>query len=104
MTKNYTALAAEILSHVGGKENISFVTHCVTRLRFTVKDKNQVQAEAIDKLPSVFGSKWSNNQYQVIIGNEVNDVYEAICEAGDLKRQKASKKISIGICQRKSGD
>ena len=42
MTKNYTALAAEILSHVGGKENISFVTHCVTRLRFTVKDKNQV--------------------------------------------------------------
>ena len=73
MTKNYTALAAEILSHVGGKENISFVTHCVTRLRFTVKDKNQVQAEAIDKLPSVFGSKWSNNQYQVIIGNEVND-------------------------------
>lgn len=44
MTKNYTALAAEILSHVGGKENISFVTHCVTRLRFTVKDKNQVQA------------------------------------------------------------
>lgn len=88
MTKNYTALAAEILSHVGGKENISFVTHCVTRLRFTVKDKNQVQAEAIDKLPSVFGSKWSNNQYQVIIGNEVNDVYEAICEAGDLKRQE----------------
>lgn len=88
MTKNYTALAAEILSHVGGKENISFVTHCVTRLRFTVKDKNQVQSEAIDKLPSVFGSKWSNNQYQVIIGNEVNDVYEAICEAGDLKRQE----------------
>ena len=88
MTKNYTALAAEILSHVGGKENISFVTHCVTRLRFTVKDKNQVQSEAIDKLPSVFGSKWRNNQYQVIIGNEVNDVYEAICEAGDLKRQE----------------
>ena len=88
MTKNYKDLAAEILSHVGGKENISFVTHCVTRLRFTVKDKNQVQAEAIDKLPSVFGSKWSNNQYQVIIGNEVNDVYEAICEAGDLKRQE----------------
>lgn len=36
----------------------------------------------------MFGSKWSNNQYQVIIGNEVNDVYEAICEAGDLKRQE----------------
>lgn len=88
MTKDYMTLAADILKHVGGKDNISFATHCVTRLRLTVKDKNRVEAEEINKLASVFGSKWSNNQFQVIIGNEVNDVYEALCQVGDFQRQE----------------
>lgn len=55
MTKDYMTLAADILKHVGGKDNISFATHCVTRLRLTVKDKNRVEAEEINKLASVFG-------------------------------------------------
>lgn len=89
MTKDYMTLAADILKHVGGKDNISFATHCITRLRLTVKDKNRVEAEEINKLASVFGSKWSNNQFQVIIGNEVNDVYEALCQVGDFQRQES---------------
>lgn len=57
------------------KENVSFVTHCVTRLRITLKDKNLANTNEIEKLDGVYGTKWANGQLQVILGNTVNEVY-----------------------------
>ncbi len=75
---NYDELADAIIGHIGGKDNIGFHTHCITRLRFTVKDKGLVDKDAIDQLSGVINSLWSGDQYQVVIGNTVNEAYEAV--------------------------
>ncbi len=89
MSKKYETLAKQILELVGGKENISFFTHCVTRLRLTVKDKKLVDEEGLGKISGIYGTKWSNGQIQIIVGNEVNDIYETICEIGGIQREEA---------------
>lgn len=80
MSKKYDELVSKIADCVGGKENVEFFTHCVTRLRFNVKDQSLVKTEEIEKLGGVLGVQWQNGQLQVIIGQAVNDVYRAICE------------------------
>ncbi len=80
MEKNYEQLVNEIIDLVGGKDNISLFTHCVTRLRFNVKDKGIVDSEKIAALKGTAGTKWVGNQLQVIIGQHVDDVYQAICK------------------------
>ncbi|MFV0480189.1 MAG: PTS transporter subunit EIIC [Anaerorhabdus sp.] len=89
MTKNYLKTAESILGCVGGKENITFLTHCVTRLRFTLKDKSLVQESVLNSLDGIYGMKWSNGQLQVIIGNEINEVYDAVCSVGKIERNEA---------------
>lgn len=71
---DYKNVASEILSKVGGKENISHLQHCSTRLRFTLHDTKKVDVSAIEKIDGVVGVR-NNVQLQVIIGNEVNEVY-----------------------------
>lgn len=85
----YAELADSIVGLVGGKDNISYFTHCVTRLRFNVKDKGLVKVEGIDGLPGVIGKQWSGDQLQVIIGQQVGEVYAAICERSGLAREDA---------------
>jgi len=80
MNQKYQDLSERIVDLVGGKDNVQFFTHCVTRLRFNVKDQSKVDKDAIEKLGGVLGSQWQNGQYQVIIGQAVGDVYRAICE------------------------
>ncbi|WP_297427436.1 PTS system trehalose-specific EIIBC component [Clostridium sp.] len=63
--------AKELLKLVGGKENISAVTHCVTRMRFVLNDPSKASVDAIEKLKSVKGTFTQAGQFQVIIGNEV---------------------------------
>ena len=89
--EKYQELADNIVGLVGGKENISYLTHCVTRLRFNVKDKGLVQADAIAKLPGAMGTQWSGDQFQVIIGQAVDDAYRLICEKSGLAAQEAVK-------------
>ena len=84
MAANYNEIADQIVNLVGGKDNIAFFTHCVTRLRFNVKDESKVNKDGVDKLPSVLGSQWQNGQLQVIIGQAVGDVYKLVCEKKDL--------------------
>ena len=71
----YEKLCQGILAHVGGKENISFVTHCATRLRMNLKDQAKVDQEKIKKIKGVLGCQFSGGQFQVIIGQNVDDVY-----------------------------
>ncbi len=71
----FTNDAKALLEHVGGKENIKAVTHCVTRMRFVLNDTSKADITAIEALPSVKGSFTQAGQFQVIIGNEVADFY-----------------------------
>ena len=70
----YQKLSEQILENVGGKDNISAVTHCVTRLRLTLKNNDLVNKEAINKLEGVLGSQFNAGQYQVIIGQQIPEV------------------------------
>lgn len=84
--KNYDDLANSILDKIGGKDNISFFTHCVTRLRFNLKDESLAQTEEIEKLKGVIGFQWQGGQLQIIIGNAVRDVYDAICKIAGISQ------------------
>ena len=90
-TKNakFEQLANEVVGLVGGKDNITWLTHCVTRLRFNVKDRSLVQKATIEKLPGTMGSQWQGDQYQVIIGPAVHDAYLMVCEKNDIAPQDA---------------
>ncbi len=72
----FTEDAAKLLEYVGGKENISAVTHCVTRMRFVLADPKKASVKKIESLPSVKGTFTQAGQFQVIIGNEVADFYK----------------------------
>lgn len=75
---NYDELAKKIIQLVGGESNIANVTHCITRLRFNLKDESKADTEAIRSTPGVVGVTSANGQYQVIIGAEVTQVYEKL--------------------------
>ena len=94
MAKKYETLADSIVELVGGKDNIRFFTHCVTRLRFNVKDKGAVDIKAIEKLPGAIGVQWAGDQLQVIIGQEVSDAYALICSKNDLEKVSESAEKS----------
>lgn len=105
MEKKYEELVSKIGEYVGGKDNVDFFTHCVTRLRFNVKDQSLVKKEDIEKLSGVLGVQWQNGQLQVIIGQAVNDVYQEICktygfnDGGEVSadtQTKEKKKVTFG--------
>ncbi len=81
---SYKDLAASILEKVGGEKNVSAVTHCMTRLRFNLKDDQKANTEEIKKTKGVVGVVNSGGQYQVIIGNDVSEVYKQLVKLGDL--------------------
>ena len=80
----YENLAKEILENVGGKENINSLTHCVTRLRFRLKDESKANDEALKNNPGVVTVMKSAGQYQVVIGNHVPLVYVDVCELAGI--------------------
>lgn len=78
----YSKQAADIVEAVGGKENIEAATHCVTRLRFALKDEKKVDASKLEEIDVVKGSFSANGQYQVVIGQgTVNKVYKDLVDA-----------------------
>lgn len=81
---DYKKIAAEVVGKVGGNSNIVSVTHCMTRLRFVLKDNKQANDEEIKKIPGVLGVAVSGGQYQVIIGTEVSSVYTEIVNTMDV--------------------
>jgi PTS system beta-glucosides-specific IIC component len=80
-------LATNIVDLVGGKDNISNIIHCMTRLRFTIKDKSLVNLDQISDLEGVIGAQWSNEQFQVIIGQWVSELYKDVCEVANIQQQ-----------------
>lgn len=78
MAKDYSLLAKEVVSKVGGKENVISLTHCVTRLRFKLKDESIPNDSEVSAIKGVMKVLRSGGQYQVVIGNDVTDAYEAV--------------------------
>jgi PTS system beta-glucosides-specific IIC component len=72
-------IAREVLSAVGGKVNVVSVTHCMTRLRFTLKDESIPSEEKIGEIDGVMGAVIAGGQTQVIIGAQVSEVYKEVC-------------------------
>ena len=75
----YTELVADIIRNIGGKENVNSLTHCVTRLRFKLKDESVCNDDVLKKMDGVVTVMRSGGQYQVVIGNHVPDVYKEAC-------------------------
>lgn len=82
--KDFGALAQAVIENVGGKENIAFATHCITRLRFNLKDRGLAKEDAIQKLSGVVGTQWSGDQFQVIIGSDVTEVFLEVSARLDM--------------------
>lgn len=80
----YQPLARDILSHVGGKENIISLVHCATRLRFRLKDHHQADVEGLRQHPDIIMVVESGGQFQVVIGNHVHEVWLAVCDEAGL--------------------
>lgn len=80
-------LSKEIVELVGGTENIISVTHCMTRLRFILNDKNQADTEKIKNLKEVKGAVFSTGQYQVILGENLLPVYNTIMAEYHFKEE-----------------
>lgn len=76
--KNYKELASQILTHVGGKENVNRVYHCQTRLRFTLADESKADQDALEALDGVRKVMVRSGVYQVVIGTDVADVFNEL--------------------------
>ena len=88
---DYTKVGKQILERMGGKDNVISLVHCMTRLRFTLKDESIVDDELVKKTKGVMGIMKKSGQYQIIIGNEVGAVYKEICKLGNSQNNKKIK-------------
>ncbi|NQX46758.1 PTS glucose transporter subunit IIA [Paenibacillus tritici] len=88
---NNRELSQEIIRRIGGSANIVQAWHCITRLRFNVKDEKLVQVAEITKLQGVLGAQFQNDQFQVVIGNNVASVY---AEVENVMKESATSELS----------
>ena len=86
----YKQLAQDIIKNVGGKENINGLTHCITRLRFKLKDESIANDDALKNMGDIVTVMKSGGQYQVVIGNHVEAVYKDVVEIIDLDNLNTS--------------
>ncbi|MFS0880707.1 beta-glucoside-specific PTS transporter subunit IIABC [Metabacillus niabensis] len=83
----YEQLAKDIIQNVGGNENVISVVHCVTRLRFKLKDEGKANTDVLKNMDGVVTVMKSGGQYQVVIGNHVPDVYKGVLAVGGFKAE-----------------
>ena len=93
MEKNYEKLGDEIITRLGGEQNITKLFHCATRLRFQLADMSKADLEGIKKLPDVMGVVESVGGVQVIIGNDVASAYAAIVAKHKIENSSDGKKV-----------
>lgn len=77
--------ATQLLKYVGGKSNIQAVSHCVTRMRFVLIDSNKADVDAIETIPSAKGTFTQSGQFQVIIGNDVQEFYNDFIDISGIE-------------------
>ncbi|MFC5735920.1 beta-glucoside-specific PTS transporter subunit IIABC [Cytobacillus gottheilii] len=102
---DYKQLAQSIVEGVGGENNVDSVYHCMTRLRFKLKNGNKLNKKDLEQLDGVVSVLYSNGQHQVVIGNHVAEVYKAITDqynidsAATSSSQESEKKTSNPIAR-----
>ena len=84
MCRNYGELASDIVAHVGGEQNVKSLKHCVTRLRFVLKDESKAETDYLKNRDGIVTVVSAGGQYQVVIGNQVADVYDAILRVAKI--------------------
>lgn len=92
MASKYDSLSRIIIQNVGGKDNIINVTHCVTRLRFRLKDESKANTDILKETDGIVTVVKSGGQYMVVIGNHVPDVFDSLVSVGHLE----SKSLKSG--------
>lgn len=101
MAKNYAETAKSVLKHIGGESNVSHLEHCSTRLRFTVADPGKVDKAALKSTPGVMGVVGSGGQCQVVIGNDVIEVYDELMKLGTFQGGTDAKAAASSGGERK---
>lgn len=103
MALNYTEISKKLVELLGGTSNIISVTHCMTRLRIVLKDEEKADDVSIEKLKGIKGVMRQGGQYQIIVGNEVSNLYKEFIKLGDFSADSAPKKEEGNIVQRLFG-
>lgn len=85
MASKYDGLARIIIQNVGGKDNVKSLAHCVTRLRFKLKDESLANDEVLENTDGVIKVMHAGGQYQVVIGPHVTDVYDTVLAIGKFR-------------------
>ena len=95
----YEKLSKNIIEAVGGSNNIVTLQHCMTRLRFTLKDESKANDQKIEAIDGVLSLIKKGGQYQVVIGTHVHDVYLDVCQIANIKEDEnfGNKKEKKGI-------
>ncbi|MDR1470179.1 MAG: PTS transporter subunit EIIB [Spirochaetaceae bacterium] len=84
MAKDFGKTAQGVLDGVGGKENVRSLVHCATRLRFTLVDSARANDDAVRETADVVSVVKAGGLYQVVIGNDVHEVFEELGKRGVL--------------------
>lgn len=100
MASKYDGLARIIIQNVGGRDNIISLAHCITRLRFKLKDESKANTDVLKSTDGIVTVMQSGGQYQVVIGNHVPDVYAVVCEHAHISAQTSEdapkEKMGLG--------
>ena len=100
--KDYQQLARDIVALVGGPDNVNSLTHCVTRLRFKLKDESIAKTAEIEALKGVIQVMKASGQYQVVIGTDVTQVYDAVLGQNLLASGKSEEEQENGTEEKKT--
>lgn len=100
--KDYQQLARDIVALVGGPDNVNSLTHCVTRLRFKLKDESIAKTAKIEALKGVIQVMKASGQYQVVIGTDVTQVYDAVLGQNLLASGKSEEEQENGTEEKKT--
>ena len=93
MAKDYAGIAEHVVDLVGGKENISHALHCATRLRFNLKDTDKADIPALKQVAGVLGAQKVGTQLQVIIGPDVDKVYDEVLKLTGLASEVVDENL-----------
>lgn len=100
MAIDYSITARALVKELGGDENIANVTHCATRLRFILKDMQSINNEVVKKIPGVITTVEAGGQYQVVIGNHVQDAYKEVLKLVTVDESEAAPAQKTGVVSR----
>lgn len=97
----YQKLVEDIIKNVGGRENVNSVVHCITRLRFILKDESKAKDDVLNAMEGVMKVIKSGGQYQVVIGTHVEEVYADLVKVGGFKGKPSEKPLEVTVDEEK---